>query len=476
MTDDHGPWAAGCYGNRELQTPNMDWLAANGVRMTRAFTPCPVCSPARACLFTGRLPSQHGIHDWLKEDSDPEMNWLAGETTLAQLLQAGGYQTGLVGKWHCGNGARPQPGFDYWFSHQVAQYPHYGEQRFVEQGHPVSYHGHQSPFLTEKALHFLRTRDRERPFFLFVGYVDTHSPFQDHPERLADRYRGGAFADIPVETPPAGPGWVRFGIPADEATRREHLAQYYAAVTGIDEQIGRIVDALDDAGELENTLLVYTSDHGHLNGHHGLYTKGNATVPQNFLEESIRVPCLLHWPGHLPRGHVEDTMVDHCDLFQTLLHAAACVPAPAFAAECRYPGRSYLPLLTAVTPLQRQEEPPPIENRKSKIENRLSWREEQYCEYGNARMIRTERYKWIHRYAPHADLYPNELYDLHADPRETVNQVDMPALAATIDALEARLEAHFRRYEAPGRSAKNILDQPSFNPAEPWRLQRDTHA
>ena len=112
LTDDHAQWAAHCYGAAEIRSPNLDRLAATGVRMTRAFTPSPVCSPARACCFTGRFPSQHGIHDWLDESgTDSSLN-LSGQTTIAELLKQAGYETSLVGKWHCGSSRRPQAGFD----------------------------------------------------------------------------------------------------------------------------------------------------------------------------------------------------------------------------------------------------------------------------------------------------------------------------------------------------------------------------
>ncbi|HEV7214305.1 MAG TPA: sulfatase-like hydrolase/transferase [Chloroflexota bacterium] len=451
MADDHGQWASGPYGNRDLHTPAMDHLAQRGVRMANAFTPTPVCSPARASFFTGRLPSQHGIQDYLTEVDLPEKDWLAGETTLPQLLQAAGYQTALVGKWHCGRSWLTPPGFDYWLSYQANQRPHRGKQRFVENGMPLVHDGYQTPFLTGKALQFLRGRDAGKPFFLFVGYVDTHSPFADHPDRLVSAYRQGGISDLPVAEPDATRGWARMPAPHEPGERLERLAQYYAAVTMIDEQIGALLDDLEGRGELASTLVVYTADHGHMNGQHGLYTKGNATVPQNFYEESIRIPALLSLPGCFPADLVRQEPVDHLDLFQTLLDVANCRLDPAFAADRKYPGHSYLPLLEG---------------------QRATWREEQFCEYGNARMLRTARYKLVRHYAPHAGVYPDELYDLRADPGETHNRIADTELSAIIAELDGRLEAYFARYEQPERSAKNILSQPLCNNVEPWRIAR----
>ncbi len=335
LTDDHGQWASGCYGNREIHSPTMDYLAKTGVRMTCAFTPTPVCSPARASFFTGRLPSQHGIHDWILETTEPgsQHPGLDGQTNIGQLLQGAGYQTALIGKWHCGKSWEPKPGFDCWFSYGDRQYPHKGEIRFSDQGKIVTDTCFQTAAFTDQSIRFLRNRRREQPFFLFVGYVDTHGPFSQHPERLVESYRNCSFDDIPHR-----------GDLSEKA--RENLAQYYAAVTYIDAQMGRIIDELDARGELDNTLVVYTADHGHMNGHHGLTGKGNATRPQNFLEESILVPCLFSWKEGLPAGAVRHQMVDHCDLFATLLDVANAVPDEGTHKAIHSPGESYLPILT----------------------------------------------------------------------------------------------------------------------------------
>lgn len=452
MTDDHGQWAARCYGNREIRTPNMDVLAERGTVMENAYTPSPVCSPARACFFTGKLPSQHGLHDYLTEAPDEEhYDWLHGLETLPAALQRQGYRTGLVGKWHCGASWKARPEFDYWFSYMKGQYPHFGDHDFVENCEVYHAYGHQTPVLTEKALDCMDNfSESDDPFFLFVGYVDTHSPFIDHPERLVSYYREQAtFCDIPDETPvvPEG-GWFRFGVPADPVERREWLAQYYAAAEFIDEQLGMLMDRLEALGELDNTVFVYTSDHGHMNGHHGLYTKGNATVPQNFYEESIRVPCLIQWPGRIRSGVRCPQVVNHCDLYQTLLEAAGAAE-DSRANNDSFPGQSFF---QALKKPGGQDGSHPM-----------------FCEYGNARMIRKGRYKYIRRYAPH-DAFGDELYDLQDDPRERVNRIGRDADIAA--GLRKELDAHFAQFEIPELSGSTVLSQKSCNPCEPWRQKR----
>ena len=452
LTDDHGQWAAGCYGNSEIHSPAMAYLAASGTRMTRAFTPTPVCSPARASFYTGRLPSQHGVHDWIHEPADlgRAHPGIKDQTNIGQLMQAAGYQTAQIGKWHCGHSWEPHAGFDRWFSYGEFQFPHKGELKFSDQGNIIDYQGYQTPVFTDKAIDFLRERDRQKPFFMFVGYVDTHTPYSQHPERLVESYRNCTFNDIPKETFSDCHGTANFAWPDNTDQSRENLAQYYAAVTFIDEQMGRIVDELDNSGELDNTLVVYTGDHGHMNGHHGLNTKGNATIPQNFIDESILVPCLLSWKEGLPAGQVCNAPVDHCDLFNTLLEVAEATPDEATAAEINSPGESYLRLLTGGS-----DQP---------------WRDAFFGEYGNARVIRTDNRKLILRYPGPNGRHPDEFYDLETDPRERENRFENEAYQSEIEELTSRLDEHFARYEIADRSGKNIDSQPKCNDgAQPWR-------
>jgi len=451
QSDDHGRWASQPYGNRELHTPSMAFLAATGARMAMAFTPCPVCSPARACFWTGRIPSSHGIHDYIHElGVGREHPGLRGQRTLAMALQEAGYRTGLAGKWHCNHAEVAPPGFDFWFTSLRGTNARFAEQVFNDNGQQVTWHGHQSPQVTDAALRMLRgSRDPDQPFFLYVGYTDTHSPFSGAPERLAGHYRNCDFRDIPDETPSPVHGVVGARLPDEPQQRREVLAQYYAAVAMIDEQVGRLLDELESRGELDNTLIVYTSDHGHMNGHHGMMLKGNTTTPQNFIDESIMVPCLLRWPeGGIEPGRVHEPMVDHCDLHALLLDAAAAEQTAPDA-----PGRSYLPML-----------------RGQSVDG---WRTFQICEYGNARMVRSDTAKLIRRYPGPNGRFSDAFHDLRLDPRERENRLGDPTCAATIAELDLRLADFFARYEDPRHSGLKVADLPRTSNDEPWRRRVD---
>ena len=380
VNDDLAQWALGCYGNREIYTPTLDYLAATGVLMQNAFTPTPVCSPARACLLTGRLASQHGIHDYLSSTIEEihRRPWLADEVTLAQLLSQAGYQTAHCGKWHLGDDDQPAAGFSHWFS-GVGDYPaeHGGDHRFSVNGEIQTIPGQRTQVITDRAIDFLRGRDEGAAFFLHIGYFGTHNPWRGQPERLAAAYRDCAFDGLLDQ--PAYP----FGAQALESTLptrlnpRETLAQYFAAVAHIDEAVGRLVDELEALQLRDNTLIVFTSDHGLCCGQHGLWGKGNATLPLNMLEESIRVPLLFNQPRRLFARQRRSEFVDHLDLFQTIADYAGI--ATTLAPARNYPGRSFLPLLDNSAALP-------------------DWRQIQFGEYGDLRMARTRRHKLVRRY------------------------------------------------------------------------------
>ena len=464
LTDDQAQWAQQSYGNPDVVSPNMAAIADRGVKMTQAFTTCPVCSPARASFFTGRMPSQHGIQDWLMETWYEKRNMLAGQTIISEPLKAAGYHTGLVGKWHCGACRIPKRAFDYWFSFWVAQYPHFGMQNFSNQGRHIQEYGNQSALLTVRALEFLKgthsaRRKNREPFFLFVGYTDTHIPHIQAPQQYVDYFNKQPLDWFKV--PPfaschgqiAGP---QDGVPPLESEQHARLAQYYAAVRNIDHQVGEVVGAVKNMGVLDDTLVIYTGDHGLNGGHHGFWEKGNATTPQNFVDESIRIAAFLSWKnGGFARGATCDDLVSHPDLFMTILDAAQAIPSEAELRNINSPGRSYL--------------------RQLRGEKVTGWRDAMICEYGNARMIRNDHYKLILRYPYKHVKAPNELYDLKSDPQETQNIYHKPEHQDTIKALGARIDAFFKVYTVPGHSGLELEKQPIPDPNAPWiaMAQRD---
>lgn len=448
MTDDHAQWALPAYGNREIIAPTLTYLADTGVRMAKAFTPTPVCSPARASFWTGLFPSQHGIHDYINEDDKEreKLDWLGDEVTLATRLQESGYTTALCGKWHCGNGRKKQPGFDVWQStgSVTARYNNL-DNEYSDEGDVYRKDGYETQIITDNAVRFLRERDTEKPFFLFVGYTTTHSPWVNHPERLVSHYRNCRFDDIPDDTV------YPFGRLAGESTlpsrfdEREAQAQYYACVTQIDEQVGRLLDELDALKLRDDTLVIYTADHGLNCGHHGVWGKGNGTRPLNMLEESIRVPLIFNHPGTLFAGQVRSEFTDHTDLFKTVLDYAEIN-----VTDERYPGKSFKTMLT-----EARADP--------------DWKDVYIGEYGNLRAIRTDRYKLVRRYPSG----PNQLFDLVDDPRETRNLFNDPAYGSLIEDLTARMDSFFRTYQDEHKSGLNVHNLPVHNPVEAWRGEMD---
>ena len=441
FSDDHAQWALPSYGNREIIAPALTYLAETGAQMENAFTPCPVCSPARASFWTGLYPSQHGVHDHLAEDDVAvgATDWLAGIPTLAQRLQAVGYETALCGKWHCGAGESPKDGFDYWYSAWRKTPKNFGgDNLYSDQGVLRSRRGHDTRIINEAALDFLRNRNRDKPFFLFVGYATTHSPWRDRSERWAAQYRNANFADMPDDAPyPFGEPTMRPGAPDDPQDTR---AQYYAAVSMIDEGVGALLDELDAQQESNNTLVVYTSDHGLNLGHHGIWGKGNGSQPLNMLDESIRVPLICKLPGIILAGARRDEFVTHCDLHLTLLDFAGALPDD----PGDFPGRSFRSVLQA---------------------EEADWRDRYFGEYGPTRAIRDRHYKLVKRYAGGENL----LHDMLGDSRETVNLIDDPAQQIRVARMTQQLDYFFAQYESPEHRGTLGDQLPTHNRREAWR-------
>ncbi|MEZ4710280.1 MAG: sulfatase-like hydrolase/transferase [Caldilineaceae bacterium] len=464
LSDDHGAWALGCAGNAEIETPNLDRLAASGMRFENFFCTSPVCSPARASLLTGKIPSQHGVHDWLAAGNttaqyEPDRNgqlieYLSGQVGYTELLAQAGYACGLSGKWHLGDSHHPQKGIEFWEVHAKGGGPYYNAP-MIKNGAVVEEEGYVTDIITDNALRWLDQQKPDvRPFYLGVHYTAPHSPWgrDQHPTQLYDHYhRECAFASVPDGLTP--PEWVRYlSIPVeDAATRRAHLAGYYAAVTAMDQNIGRLLDWLEANGQRENTLVIFTSDNGMNMGHHGVYGKGNATFPLNMFEESVKVPFIASQPGQIPVGVLNGDLLSQYDFMPTLLDYVGIEHAEAV----ELPGRSFAPILRGA---------------KVKI---AAEQVVVYDEYGPVRMIRTADWKYVHRYA----FGPNELYHLADDPGELHNLAGQSQWAEVENEMHQRLGNWFARYVEPvndgtkfvvtgsgqiGRCAENTDAGPAF--------------
>lgn len=441
LTDDQGAWALGAGGNPEIVTPHLDRLAESGIRCENFFCASPVCSPARASILTGRIPSQHGVHDWIRRGNfanDPQafgsddtaIEYLRGQPAYTEILAANGYTVGLSGKWHLGDSRTPQKGHHYW---KVIPYggSSYYNAPWIDGGGLRYDPRYLTDAVTGYALQFLEAQlGSPRPFYLGVHYTAPHSPWDagEHPADLRALYEHCPFESVP-DLPEAHPWQINSAPRGRGARRRELLTGYYAAVSGVDRSVGQILTWLDQHGLRENTLVIFTSDNGMNMGHHGLWGKGNATFPQNMYDTSVKVPFLAALPGTIPAGMVSGDLLSHYDLFPTLLDILA-LPNPESE---RLPGRSFAALLHGS----------PLEERGPLVV---------YDEYGPVRMVRGRRWKYIHRY-PYG---PHELYDLLEDPAEETNLLEgstarSQSVQRQAAECKAQLDDWFARYADPYR-------------------------
>jgi arylsulfatase A len=334
LADDLGYGDLGCYGHTVIKTPHLDRFAREGMRFTQCYAACPVCSPSRAAILTGRTPYRNGVFTWIPAESFLHLR--TSEITLPKLLREAGYCTCHVGKWHL-NGdlldpKQPQPsdhGYDWWFATQNNARPsHQNPDNFVRNGQPVGkLEGYSALLVVQEAIQWLRKhRDPRKPFFLTVWTHEPHLPIESAPEFLA------LYPDLLRSDP--------------------DCAQHHANVSQLDHAFGNLMLTLDELGLRNNTLVVFTSD----NGPEGAGTKGRTRGStgglrgrkRSLYEGGIRVPGIIRWPNRIAPGTVCDTPIIGSDLFPTVL-AAAGVAAPK---DRTLDGVNLLPLL-AGKPLTR---------------------------------------------------------------------------------------------------------------------------
>ncbi|NOU75742.1 sulfatase-like hydrolase/transferase [Paenibacillus sp. LMG 31458] len=431
LSDDQGPWAMHCAGNSELITPNLDRLANTGMRFSNFFCTSPVCSPARATLLTGRIPSQHGVLDWIADGdmgADNTIGWLSQEKIIEYLqgmpgytdiLAEHGWKCGLSGKWHLGDSRKPQKGFEYWYVHQCGGASYYGAP-MIRDGKNVNEERYITDVITDEGIGYMeKTLEHDEPFYLGVHYTAPHAPWRNnnHPEEYLAMYDDCAFESVP-DLPPHP--WTSGGMERERFV--EELKGYYASITAMDANIGRLIDWLEDNGLRENTLIIFTSDNGFCFGHHGIVGKGNGTRPVNMYEESVKVPAIFSQPGRIPMNVEMAALVSGYDFMPTLLDY---VNLPNPEAE-KLPGHSFKKLLLGES----------MDVRENLVV---------FDEYGPVRMIREKEWKYIHRY-PNG---PHELYDLVNDPNERINLINNNEMQEVVTSMKMNLEAWFVQYVDP---------------------------
>ncbi len=436
LSDDHRFDFMSCMPQcpKFLQTPNMDRMARQGAHLVNAFVSTSLCSPSRASILTGQYMHHHRVVD--NQRAVP-----AGTTFFPHYLQKAGYQTAFIGKWHMGHdNDQPRPGFDHWASFRGQGT--YFDPTLNINGQHQTLTGYTNDILTDQALKWLdRERDRTKPFFLYLSYKAVHYPFQpakrhrgmydgrkiEYPETMANTARNYA----------TQPRWVKerrysiHGVDHMETGPFDHdpvpdfddlYRRYCETVYSLDENLGRVVDYVDQHHLAHDTLILYLSDNGFELGEHGFYDKRDA------FEVSIRVPMLAYAPGLIAEGTKVQQMVQNIDVAPTVLAACNVAPPP----EAKMDGRSFLPLLQGQSPPWRDH-----------ILYEYHW-EWNFPATPTTLAIRTDRYKYVFYYGLWDD---NGLYDLQTDPIERHNLINVPAFAPLAESLKKQL---FDELEAGG--------------------------
>ncbi len=461
MTDQHHAGCMSWCGHPDVRTPHIDGIAERGVAFTNAFAQCGICTPSRISLCTGLYVHQHGqYHNW---------GAVRDLQSVGSVFQRNGYATASIGKQHF---------LPYWKSHGFdylrptdmvdtlddpmdnAYWAHlagHGLERHHE--HSMRYHSrhfemyesvlpaeHSVETVTgDEAIRFLDQHDATRPFLLHLSFNRPHPPYAPPPEYL-DRYDPDRIAlpeaDVDWETKPAWQRRARFQETGphpfgklDEATLRKCVAYYYALISLIDDQIGRVLAHLEQQGLMENTIVVFSADHGDHAGEQGMMLK-----PFSTLDSILRVPFIVQWAGRLPEGVRRDQLIENIDLFPTLCDLAG-LDRPDVS------GTSVHDIL---------------------LDDAAPGREAVYSETWGLRTVRTTKWK----YADEGKRSEEELYDLEQDPFEGHNLAGNSAHASTCREMKATLDSWEDQFSPclPRDMSTKAPFDPDYPRHEGWRI------
>lgn len=428
-----------CSGNQYLKTPNRDRLASEGMRFTHAFTTSAVCSPSRGSFLTGKHVHQCGTQPII------HMNYTfhRSERPFPARLHDVGYHAAHFGKWHLGEGQEKKPGYDHWVGY-YALIPFFNPVLTIN-GERKQFEGFSDFVLADLAAdHIREVAKKEEPFCVYVAFVAPHYDFSypddlehvlddaqlEHPPSFYEDVTKSGKPKCVQNSPLRFESLVKNGVlPDPRSDTLEKLARrYMRSSLSLDESVGRVMKALDDAGVADDTIVVYTSDHGHMLGEHGLAAKHLA------YEESVRVPMIVRYPRMVKPGSVRGDLVANIDVAPTLLDLAGA-PIPEDIA-----GHSMRPLLEAGN------------------ESVDHWADDYAFLHETCVAVRTHQHKIIH----YRNVNEWELYDLEKDPYEITNRYGNATYASVQKDMENRLEKHLRETDFPKPLIQNVT--------APWLL------
>ncbi|MGC1276084.1 MAG: sulfatase [Planctomycetaceae bacterium] len=406
LADDLGYGDLGCYGSPDVRSPHIDALAMRGLRFENFYANCPVCSPTRAALMTGRYPDRAGVPGVIRTHAENSWGYLdPTATTLADRFRAIGYETAIVGKWHLGLESPNTPnerGFDRFagflgdMMDDYVDHRRHGANYMRRDGEVIDPEGHATDLFTTWASDFLRERDRAKPFFLYVAYNAPH---------------------VPIQPPEA---WLK-KVRKRHPDLSEQRAKLVALIEHLDDGVGRLMKTLDEENLTENTLVMFTSDNGGDLGpqaSNGALRDGKGTM----YEGGLKVPAIAVWPGHIEPQSTTASPAMTMDLYPTLLEAAG-----ASVDDPQVDGRSVLPILLG--------KPQP------KLREEWYFVRREGGRFGGKTIETLRKGDW--KLVWNDPFGPVELYDLSNDPLEERNLIDeRPKIAA---GLRASLMRHIQR-------------------------------
>ena len=442
MTDNQPADLLGCSGNEEIHTPNLDRMAQEGIRFSNAFCVNAMCSPCRASVLTGLMPSQHGIHTWIDDramDKWPaEWNALEEFRTLPEILAENGYKTAMIGKYHLGDPFKAQNGFEHWVTFPHGHTRNFWGNTIIDNGDQYTYPGHIIDCFTEKSVEYIQGLDPEsdEPFFLFIPY---NAPYGHWPSikgqarnRFAKLYENTPMNTIPREGL-SEKAILRFLMKREESAGgidySSHLRipndltslrNYYSQMTMVDDGVGRVLSALQHRGLDDDTLVIYTADHGFSLGHNGYWGHGQATWPANAHRPSYNIPLLMRHANNIRPLQVNTALTGQIDLFATILDYTGLGHVPG---NPNAPSRSFAPLLRG----------------EAYVPN-----DAVYMEQEETRAVRTSEWLYMKRFDG-SKKYPmaDEMYHLSNDPGERTNVLENNGYPDIAKSLAAQVDNYF---------------------------------